>query len=1146
MIARSRIAGCLVVFFAVAASAGAQVPPTGVSARVLQAQPAQPLERIVSLHLSDARLETALKEIGRQGGFLVEYTPRVVPVDKRVTVSLDSVTAAAAFETVLAGTGAQAVPTRTGNVMLVTSRSALPDTGTGSVSGRVVDSVSGRGVDKAAVTIEGSAVGQVLGTVTGDSGFYVIRDVPAGVRMILVRRIGYVGTAQAVVVQPGEFTQANVFLHASATNLNAIVVTATGPRRRLDVANDVTIINADSMVRVLPIANVTQLLKEAQVPGLEILPSSGTPGDPSRLRLRGAGSALSSNDPVIIVDGVRVYSAVSDTQSTNLALGTPGSPRSSGIQYAVNSIQDLPVPSPLDQIDPNTIATIEVFKGPSAATMYGPDAANGVIVITTKKGEVGPARWNVGVTAGLNSLPGQYPQGVYRWGTDIFGESVICFLGAPCTQDSIVRFQALNNPKYTILGSGHTNQSSLGVSGGVSGLTYALNGSVDHETGLLTLPAIQATQYQQIHGVSPPSWMQRPDQLRKWSGTGRLSGRLNDRINFELFATLTRETQERSNLETELTAVMTTYVDPLTGTYFNGGPLPAVGFSGLNQQSALVPDFYRRATDEATNLTNGASLDWRATTWLTVTADAGLNDISRHDQILTPRGALALSDSGGQLSDAHGAQLTSTINLRALATAPLPLGLHLRFAAGANYVRTSISDLQVGVKDLLPGTTSLNGAGTLLTPSQFSSDVRSLGWYLEPTFVSQRFSLSTGIRLDGSTSFGTHVTLPSFPKIGTSYLVSDEPWFPFKNVVNVLRLRAAYGRAGVWPTAQEQLRLYQSNVVWLDSSLVNATTVTSLGNTQLRPERSSEWEGGVDTDLLNARLSVALTAYRKMRYDAIMPVPIPLSVYGSQNIERNIGTIRNTGFELLVSAQIARSAPLSWSASMSLSSNQNLVVSLGPGVFPFGSTNGTRVAGGYPLNGYWARPIIGFYDANHDGIIEPSEVQIGDTAVYLGATDPRYQAGFATQVSLFHGTMTVNANFSYLDGLTQIPQWITGAAGAYFYPGLTDPNASLSQQAAGASLRPLSGPGTIAGFVQRVNILRFEGLSVGFQAPSEVARLVGAQALSIMVQGTNLGLWTNYIGKDPSVSAYTTGNTIADTGVLPTPRAWFLSIRAAY
>ena len=211
-----------------------------------------------------------------------------------------------------------------------------------------------------------------------------MQHVPSGLQTLNVRFLGYTPIERPVVVPDTGYVRVDVAMRMGMTRLQEVVTTATGQQRRLELANDITILDADSIVRTQPISSVTQLL-EGRVPGLTVEHTSGAPGDPSRLRLRGSSSMLKNNDPIVIVDGVRAYAKQSDSTSANLASGRGVAGGNRARRHAVHS-----APSPLDQIDPQAIQTVEVLKGPSAATLYGPDAANGVIVITMKKGRAGP------------------------------------------------------------------------------------------------------------------------------------------------------------------------------------------------------------------------------------------------------------------------------------------------------------------------------------------------------------------------------------------------------------------------------------------------------------------------------------------------------------------------------------------------------------------------------------------------------------------------------------------------------------------------------------------------------------------------------------------------------------------------------------
>lgn len=1091
-----------------------------------------PLDRRVSLALTGVTLRDALQEIVSQSGINLSYSSRVVPVERRVSARLTRVTVRAALEKVLAGTGVE-VREEGARIILArrhevkTSDASEADTIRATVIVRVVDTSTAKPIEGATVAVRGTS----LTTTTSNAGYGALWDVPSGLQVVTVRFLGYAPAEEQIVVPRSGDVRITIPIRMGMTRLQDVVTTATGQHRRYELGNDITILDVDSIVATQPITSVTDLL-EGRVPGLTIQHTSGAPGDPSRLRLRGASSVLRSNDPIVIVDGIRVYAAQSDSSSTNLG-NNPYSGYFSG-----GGTHPIATPSPLDQIDPNSIATIAVMKGPSAATMYGPDAANGVIVITTKRGGAGPARWTLSASRGMSYMPGEYPAGLYRWGHDYSGNTKLCPIADfGCQADSLVRFQALNDDRYSLLGHGQNTKLSLGVSGGTAALTYALTGSYGNETGLPRLPDVEAERFGTLHGgAAPPDWMRRPQKLTSWSGSSRLTAKLGEHADASLSTMLTRQTQRRSSLEQQIATLMTTYVDPATDTYWR-----AAGPMFFFRVDELIPDFFQRATSSSTNFTNAANITWRPLNWLTTSADAGINAISRQDELLLPRGMLSFTDSTGRLNMGHGNDVVSTVNLRATATAPLPLGFRLQLATGANYTRTSSGALSTGVSDLADGTSSLNGAGEITYASQYASDVTSFGWYIEPSFTHRKFTISTGLRLDGSSSFGSNVKLPAFPKLGVSWLVSEEPFFPFKNFFDVFRVRAAYGRAGVWPGEADRLRLYKTVRPWLGGGFQDALQVSTIGNSELRPERSTEMEGGFDADLLGDRLSVGVTGYRKMRHDALISTPVAPSVYGhSVTMLRNVGVIRNTGVELTMSAQLVRSDPVSWSTTFNLSRNHNEVKELGAGVQPFGVPD-SRVVEGYPLFGRWARPILGYSDVNGNKVIERSEVQLGDSLVFMGASEPNYEVNMFTTFSFFRGALTATAGFAYQDGLTQKNQAIVGTGQAIFSPGVSDPSSSFGEQAAVAVMGETS-----YGLLQTVSTLRLNSVSLAFNAPPSLARRLGTKALTIAVQGTNVGLWTNYAGKDPNVNAFVTGNSVADTGVLPIPRSWLLSVRATY
>src|SRR5690606_27433820 len=311
----------------------------------------------ITVRLADVPLEEALDAISREAGLPLVYSASVVPLDTRVSLVAGGISVGAALAEVLAGLEVDVVISggQAALVRRVPGATAPPEPQEpGTIIGTVTEAGTGRPIAGAQVKVDG-----VHRAFTNDQGGFVIRRVAPGRRTVSVTALGYSEGVQEVDVAEGKTVALGFQLEVAPTHLTGLVVTATGERRRVEVGHDITVINVDSIMKHEPVTSVTDLL-EGRVPGLVVQRTTGAPRDPARIRIRGVRSPLQSNDPIIVVDGVQVYSGLSDERAENLAsLG--------GVRYNA--------PSPLDYIDPYTIETIQVVKGPSAATLYGQDAA---------------------------------------------------------------------------------------------------------------------------------------------------------------------------------------------------------------------------------------------------------------------------------------------------------------------------------------------------------------------------------------------------------------------------------------------------------------------------------------------------------------------------------------------------------------------------------------------------------------------------------------------------------------------------------------------------------------------------------------------------------------------------------------------------
>jgi hypothetical protein len=610
---------------------------------------------------------------------------------------------------------------------------------------------------------------------------------------------------------------------------------------------------------------------------------------------------------------------------------------------------------------------------------------------------------------------------------------------------------------------------------------------------------------------------------------------------------LFHSTQQQSSLQSSLAKLQSTYLTPedLTTT-------------------AFIAQYYERAQLQTMTTTNTITLDnWAPWPWLPINATVGMNTGNQDNSALLPRNyVIGAADSVGGYNVSRGTYQDETFNVGT--------SLHQRFvqvAIGINVhtssARTFSASTGAGGIPLGVSNPTTLADGTNGNATQAVYNTATYGWYVQPTFhVGSRLFINPGMRFDGGSASGAGNTMNLFPKTDISYLAVDRPTDPLFGVLTLMRPRIAFGISGVQPGPAEALRTFITNqtVTFFDTTGAagapqSVVDLYGLGNTDLHPERSRELEGGVDLGFGNDRFTLKLTGYNKTRYDAILAIPLAPSVIGNdgsigKNIAKNIGTIRNTGFEASVGARILDTRSLSWSLDANWSTDRNRVVSLLPGQLPIANYRGvnlptaagiasyeTRITPGYPLFGAWAQPIVSYTDENSDGIIEPAEVRLADSSVYLGAPYPDYTVALSTTLTLLNGRLSINTAGDYTSGFTQIN------SGANFVQlVVNDPASTLDAQAIVAAEG--YGPGVFSAFglIQTVNTLRWTSMSVNYVISPAIARFFRASSMSIALQGSNLGLHTNYHGKDPSVNAFATGNVTADAGQIPQPRTWSLRV----
>ncbi len=1110
-------------------------------------------QRLVSLNVKDSSLLYVISQIARQAGVEPVFTNNAA-LSRRVNIVLNKQRTMDAFEQALKGTGLVARLSLDEKTVIVRSRDSVAAAServpSGSITGRVVDSATRNGLEGATITIAGAK----WTAMSADRGSFTFRDIPPGTYIVSVRFFGYKSMTRSLTVTSGKSISVTLNLASIPTMLSGVVTTATGTQRKIEVGNDITRINVDSVMQTAPIGTLSDLLN-TRVPGMVVSPTSGAPGAPSKIRIRGMSSMNATNDPIVILDGIRMYAA-QGSNGGGLKMNAFSDAEVGTVDRSTNMVartssggERMLTPSPLDQIDPNSIETIDVLKGPSAVALYGTDAANGVIVITTKRGQVGPARWNARAEYGMQTMPGKWPSNYWSYGRlyddGVYGPSTFCspnsIRAGNCVLDSIGRFQILNDPKTTIFGRGTTQQITAGVQGGTQGFRYSFTVAGGHELGYLKMPDADVAMLA-ADNVRVSDWQRRPQGSETQSGTARVDVDVDKISSIAFTHSLFRQATRTTPFASAITR--SNQLSPSDGDLTEFG-------SGLLE---LIPDFRKRVTSRSIRTTNAVELRSTPQRWLQLNATGGLDVTNRRDMSRIGRGECANCNNTqgadylastkvalGEYSASNGVVTAISANFLASSKQQKRWG-SLQTSAGLNYSRNSTSDLAQFASDLAVGSVSGNGAGSV-TSTEYSDDRSTAGVYVETTIgIGQQLYIPLAIRQDAGSALGGGVR-PKFPKLSFSYLLSEHPRYaelPLLNRLSTLRLRTAYGQAGVQPTVAAKLRLYQNGTSVVNDQTVNTVRILTAGNPDVRPERTKEFEGGIDAGIGNDRLGFTFTMYRKNTADALVQKQLPPSLGGLIAFPtlQNVGQVTNTGQEIAVNARILDSRIVSWSVNVNYSRNRNTLVRLNEQsqiISSLGAseTSSQRLVEGYPLYGRWARPIVSFADLDGNGVLEAHEIVLADSSVYLGSTDPQYTSSLHSTLSLWT-RVTVSASFDYRNGMNQINETMRSSA---YARNSYDGTLSLEAQAYLAAARL-----TDIGITQNVSLLRFNTLSVQTMIPRSVSQVfLPGRQISVAVQGSNLGMKSNYRGKDPSVNA-SMGPIVRDTGILPTARKWQLSV----
>ncbi len=991
----------------------------------------------------------------------------------------------------------------------------------GTINVTVTDAATRQPVEAARVFIAGTT----FGGQTNAEGRLSLRQIQPGSYTIRILRVGYAETSQPVTVESGGTATVTAQLTAVSVSLAQVVTTATGEQRRKEIGNATANIDVSKVVEAAPVGNLNDLLN-SRAPGVTVTSGTQT-GTGARIRIRGINSVSLNNDPIWIIDGIRMTSnnASFSTSTGNGAGGNTGGNN----------------PSRVGDLNPEEIESIEIVKGPSAATLYGTDAANGVILVTTKRGRAGAARWNIYAEGGAVTDRNFYPTAYTTWGrrTDVANATSargFCNLQrvgtGQCLLDSTSALNIFDESDLTPLKTANRNQLGVQVSGGTETLRYFMSAENENETGVLSLPQFERDRFA-TEGLPLREWTDRPNALSRQSIRLNLNAAISPKLDMAMstnFVTI----DQRYSLESNSTAGLGSHVFGGPGLRDNG-TVSGLG-TPLNGYRGWTPGYmWQEKSQQAVNrFIWSMNANYRPTSWLSTRAAVGNDWTGRTDENLLLRGEgpplTATTRLGSRGVNRVNIQ-NFTVDLGATASYNYSTWAAFKTTVGAQYISYNFFGAGAGSNQLAPGSQNV-ASGTQPNVSETTTRQKTFGTFVEQALaINDKLFLTAAVRSDQNSAFGTNFQSIVYPKFSASWVISDEDFWRAPAFVNSMRLRYAYGQSGVQPGPNDALRFYSAGT----TSIANADQPTiiqaALGNPDLKPERSAEHEMGFETALFDSRVSLDFTYYSKITTDALISAILPPSLGSVTSQLRNLGSVKNAGVEAQITTQLLQRDAIGWDVTLAASANENKVVSLGDTPAQIGTT--TRIQAGYPISGYWARPITGWEDKNGDGLLTyfaddaRNEVFVGDSAIFRGYATPRYTATLTSGWDLFTRKLRVQTMWDYRGG----NKWYNNTERIRCTrpncSGRMNQNATFIDQAMNIAANEHAAR-TLDGYFQPGSFVRLREASVQYTfSPAIARRIAKANSLNVVLTGRNLGLWTDYRGTDPESAFNTTSGTDA-------------------
>lgn len=1052
------------------------------------------LERKVSIQVSNQEIGRALERIEKVADVHFMYSPQIIASKRKVTLVAKNERLATILDGLLRPlnltyevVGNKILLNRITTPSNLTPESHRSEIRTNQmlieqpIKGTVTDE-SGLGLPGVSVLVKGTN----KGTITGVDGGYTL-VVPNNNAVLVFSFVGY--ESQEIAI--GNQTSVDVKLKTDVKSLGEIVVVGYGQVKKSDLTGSVASVKAKD-ITAFPITTPVQGI-QGRVSGVQVIQNSGAPGSSISVRIRGGNSLRASNEPLYVVDGFALSGSLS-------------------------------------ALNPSDIESIEVLKDASATAIYGSRGANGVVIVTTKKGKAGKSQIDVESFYGVQSPTKLIEMMNAREMAEIANERAANDgVSAFFTAQEVASFGEGTNWQKELLRSAPIQNHGATFSGGSERMQYSFSTNILSQDGIV-----------------PNS------SYKKGTIRGNINHRVNDKLTFDFSMILSRLNQRRIDGENSnrgngaLSAILVAppTVTPFTpqGDYSNVVPY-SFSSNVLLNPFALVNE--RRDQDVQDYVLANTAINYEILKGLTLRVSGGIEAFNnRRDQYSTRK--LSTSPSGS--ASVSTSRQTNLLNENILNYARTWGQNHsLTLTTGLTYQNQKNNSLSAGgsgfASDVLT-TNALQGAATPGIPGSGASEWTLLSYLGRVNYTfKDRYLLTASYRADGSSRFGKNNKWGYFPSAAFAWRAIEEDFMKQQTILSDLKFRVSWGQTGNTALSPYQtlnsLSSYQT--IFGNDLAIGYAPSSSLSNPTLKWETTTQTDIGVDLGFLRDRLRVTADYYMKDTKDLLAIVSLPTSA-GYASTTQNIGEIQNSGVELGIDANVF-SGEFKWDISANTSFNRNKVKYLVGGSDIFGAAlqnplgvpvslvrvgQPVGVFFGYQENGLNEKGEIVFKDLNNDGIINTNDKTI------IGNPNPKAIFGFSSSAS--YKNFELNLFLQGVQGVDLFNFNVASFANSFNFgenqirdlylnrwtPQNPNPNAKYPKVSVNTKFRESDR------YVENGSFMRLKNIQLAYNIPTSGIKWL--RKAQVYVSGQNLLTLTKYSWYDPEVSTLG-GSTSISPGV---------------